>query len=280
MPSLSRIMGNDVPMVANVPVFASATGLLFNGSLLNLITANTATGTYYGITTSADTAQAKKALGPLMCSDSDAFNNKENLGMNAAAFRFGSSGIPNRGVATGYNWMPATINMDQLNYAIWDQTSANVVSANITVSTGTLIIQTALEASIAGGWIFSTDTHATITNTFTGSLRYISSISATTGSCGLTTAMNVSADSNLVVMRPWNHRLLQLDTTARYLMSTSVAGAGISMAIYDNCIQHSQSPLVSLRFHVHDGIDGLAVKSVKLISEVLYLNHAFRSTLA
>lgn len=280
MPYLSRIMGNDVPYVANVPVFASATGLLLNGGLLSLITANTATGTYFGLTTAADTAQAKKALGPLNCSDSDCVASKENNGMNAAAFRFGTSNIPNRGVVTGYNWMPAVINADQLNYAIWDQTSANVVSANITVSTGTLIIQTGLEASIGGSWIFSTDTHATITNTFTGSLRYISSISATTGSCGLTTAMNVSADSNLVVMRPWNHRLTQLDTSGRFLMSTSAAGAGISMAIYDNVIQHSQSPAMSLRFHVHDGIDGLAVKSVKLMSEVLYLNHAFRSTLA
>ncbi len=281
MPSLSRIMGNDVPMVANVPVFASATGLLLNGGLLNLVTGSTATGTFFGITTSADTAQGKRALGPLMINDSDAFQNKENLGMNAAAFRFGTSGIPNRGAVTGYNWMPATINQDQLNYAIWDQTSANVISANITVSTGTVVTITSSEASIAGAWLFSTDTSAAgNTSTFSGSLRYVSLITAGTGTIGLTTAFNASTNSTFVLMRPWNHRLLQLDTTARFLMSTSAAGAGISLAVYDNCIAHSNSPLMSLRFHIHDGIDGLAVKSVKLMSEVLYLNHAFRSTLA
>lgn len=280
MPKLSRIMGNDVPFVANVPVFASATGLLLQNALLNLVTGSTATGTFFGLTTSADTAQGKLALGPLQCSAADAFGNVENNAMNGSSFRIGSNGIPNRGAVTGYNWLPVCINMDQLNYATWDQTSANVIQSNITASTGTLVTITASEASIAGAWLFSTDTTATLTNTFSGSLRYISLITAGTGTIGLTTAMNVSVDSDLVLMRPWNHRLLNLDTTARFLTSTSAAGPATTISILENFIQHSQSAQVPLRFHIHDGIDGLAVKSVKLNSEIFYIQHVFRSTLA
>lgn len=280
MAELSRIMGNDVPYVANVPVFASATGLLLKGGIISLATASTATGTFFALTSAADTAQCKLALGPVLISDSDALQDKENNAMNASAHRVGTNGIPNRGCATGYNWFPAIINSDQISFTTWSQASPNVLQTNITVSTGTLIIQTGLEASIGGAWLFSTDTNATLTNTFSGSLRYVSSISATTGSCGLTTAMNVSTDSDLVVMRPVNHRLTQLDTTGRFLMSTSAAGAGISLHILENYIDHSQAPLTALRFYVHDGLDGLAVKSVKLMSEVMYLGHVYRSTVA
>lgn len=278
MASLSRLLNNDVPFVANVPVFASATGLLIKGGIVSFITANTATGTYFGLTTAATTAQLKFALGPLNMSDAQALASKENLAQSAARFNFGTSGIPNRGAGTGYNWMQVVANHDQLDYILWSQTSANVVSANITASTGTLIVQTGLEASIAGAWLFSTDTHTSITNTFTGSLRYVSSISATTGSCGLTTAMNVSTDSNLVVMRPIGHRLTQLDTSGAFLMSTSVAGAGVCAHIWENFIQHSQSPIVPLRFFEQDGLDGLSVYSVRLMSEIIYLHHTFRNT--
>lgn len=278
MAELSRIMGNDVPFVANVPVFASATGLLLKGAVISLITANTATGTYFGLTSAADTAQAKKALGTLQLSDADALQDKENNAMNAAAHRVTSSG-PIRGAVTGYNWLPALINSDQITFTLWDQTSANVIQSNITASTGTAINITGSEASIAGAWLFSTDTTATLTNTFSGSLRYVSLIGGT-GTVGLTTAMNVSVDSDLVLVRPWNHRLTQLDTTGRFLMSTSAAGAGVSLHIYDNFIDHSQAPMTALRFWVQDGLDGLAVKSVRFYSEVMYLNHVYRSTLA
>ena len=278
MASLSRLVNNDVPFVANVPVFASATGLLVKGGIVSFITANTATGTYFGLTTAADTSQLKFALGPLNMSDVQASKSFENLAMSAARYNLGTSNIPNRGVTGQYNWMQVISNHDQLDYVTWDQTSANVVSANITVSTGTLIIQTALEASIGGAWIFSTDTHASITNTFTGSLRYVNTISATTGSIGLATAMNVSADSNLVVMRPVSHRLTRLDTSGRYFMSTSVAGIGVCAHIWENYINHAQSAIVPLRFWEHDGQDGLSVYSVKLHSEIMYLHHTFRNT--
>lgn len=279
MADLSRVTGNDVPFVANVPVFASATGLLLRGSLLAFVTANTATGTYFGLTTAADTTQLKNILGPLQISDTDATQSKENNGMNAAAFRFGTSNIPNRGAVTGYNWMPAVINADQLNYITWDQTTNNVATG-FTASTGTVVTMTASEASVAGAWLFSGNTGASITNTFTGSLRYVSLITAGTGTLGLTTAMNVSTDSQMVFMRPVSHRLLTIDTSARFLRSTSAAGVGIVLHVYENFIQHSQSPLTALRFWVHDGLDGLAVKSVQLKSEVIYLNHVFRTTAA
>lgn len=278
MASLSRLVNNDVPFVANVPVFASATGLLLKGGVVSYITANTATGTYFGLTTAATTAQLKFALGPLNMSANQAIASKENLSQNAARYNFGTSGIPNRGVTGQYNWMQVVANHDQLDYVVWDQTSANVVTANITASTGTLIVQTALEASIGGAWLFSTDTHASITNTFTGSLRYVNSISATTGSVGLATAMNVSTDSALVVMRPMSHRLTQLDTTGRFFMSTSAAGAGVCAHIWENYIMHAQSPLTPLRFWEHDGVDGLSVYSVQLMSEIIYLHHTFRNT--
>lgn len=278
MASLSKTVNNDVPFIANVPVFASATGLLLKGGIVSYITANTATGTYFGLTTAADTSQLKFALGPLNMSNNDATQSKENLAQSAARFNFGTSGIPNNGVATQYNWMQVIANHDQLNYIAWDQTSANVVSANITASTGTLIVQTALEASIGGAWIFSTDTHSTITNTFTGSLRYVKSISATTGSIGLQTAMNISVDSNLVVMRPMSHRLTRVDTSGRFLMSTSVAGIGVCAHIWENYIMHAQSPLTPLRYWEHDGLDGLSVYSVQLMSEIIYLHHTFRNT--
>lgn len=280
MAELSRIMGNDVPFVANVPVFASATGLLLKGGIVSLVTASTATGTYFGLTSAADTAQAKLALGPLTMSADEAIQSKENNGMNAAAFRFGTSNIPNRGAVTGYNWMSSILNSDQVTFVPWSQASPNVQQANITASTGTVVTITASEASIAGAWLFSTDTNATLTNTFSGSLRYVSLITAGTGTIGLTTAMNVSVDSDLVIMRPVNHRLTQLDTTGRFFMSTSAAGAGISMHILENYIDHSQSPLTALRFWIHDGLDGLAVKTVKMFSEVIYLGHVYRSTVA
>lgn len=280
MAELSRIIGNDVPYVANVPVFASATGLLLKGGIISLVTASTATGTYFGLTSAADTAQAKLALGPVLISDSDALQDKENNAMNASAHRVGTNGIPNRGAVTGYNWFPSILNSDQVNFVTWSQASPNVQQANITASTGTVVTITASEASVAGAWIFSTDTNATLTNTFSGSLRYVSLITAGTGTLGLTTAMNVSVDSDLVIMRPVNHRLTQLDTTGRFFMSTSAAGAGISLHILENYIDHSQAPLTALRFWIHDGLDGLAVKTVKLMSEVIYLGHVYRSTVA
>lgn len=278
MAELSRLMNNDVPFVYNVPVFASATGLLLKGGVVSFITANTATGTYFGLTSAADTAQCKFALGPLNMGDSDAVASKENLGMNAAAYRFGTSNIPNRGAVTGYNWMQAVINHDQIMFTLWSATSANVIQSNITASTGTLVTITGSEASIAGAWLFSTDTTSTLTNTFSGSLRYVGGITAGTGTITLTTAMNVSVDSDLILVRPIGHRLTQLDTTGRFLMSTSAAGAGVTLHVFENFIKHSQSPFSALRFWIHDGIDGLAVKSVQLYSEVLMLHHAFRNS--
>lgn len=278
MASLSRLMNNDVPYVANVPVFASATGLLLKGGILSYVTANTATGTYFGLTSAADTAQCKFALGPLNMGDTDAVQSKENNGMNAAAFRFGTSNIPNRGAVTGYNWMNAVINHDQIVFVPWSQTSVNVIQSNITASTGTLVTITGSEASIAGAWLFSTDTTATLTNTFSGSLRYVSLITAGTGTIGLTTAMNLSVDSDLVLLRPQGHRLTQLDTTGRFLMSTSAAGAGVALHVFDDFISHAQSPTMALRFWKHDGLDGLSVKSVQLFSEVIFLSHVFRNS--
>lgn len=278
MASLSRLVNNDVPFVANVPVFATATGLLLKGGIVSFITANTATGTYFGLTTAADTTQLRFALGPLNMSGAQAIASKENLAQSAARYNFGTSGIPNRGVTGQYNWMQVVANHDQLDYITWNQTSAGCVSANITASTGTLIVQTGLEASIGGAWIFSTDTHATITNTFTGSLRYVNTISATTGSVGLATAMNVSTDSNLVVMRPMGHRFTTLDTTGRFLNGTSTAGVGVSAHIWENYIMHAQSPLTPLRFWNHDGLDGLSVYSVQLMAEIIYLHHTFRNS--
>lgn len=281
MAEFSRTLNpNNVPFVSNVPVFASATGLLLKGGVISLVTASTATGTYFGLTSAADTAQCKLALGPLTASASEATQSVENNGMNASAFRIASTGIPNRGAVTGYNWLPAILNSDQINFVLWSQTSVNVQQANITASTGTVVTITGSEASIAGAWLFSTDTTATLTNTYSGSLRYVSLITAGTGTIGLTTAMNVSTDSDLVLMRPVNHRLTQFDTTGRFLMTTSAAGAGISAHILENYIDHSQSPLTALRFWIHDGLDGLAVKSVKLYSEVIYLGHVYRSTVA
>jgi len=279
MAELSRIMSNDVPFTANVPVFASATGLLLKGSVVSLITANTGTGTYFGLTSAADTAQAKKALGPLLISDAFASADKENNAQNSTAHRMGTSGIPNRGALTGYNWLPSCINSDQLNFILYDATTVNVCTG-VSASTGTAVTVTAAEASVAGAWIFSTDSAASIVNTYTGSLRYVSAISAATGTFGLTTAMNVSTDSALLVIRPVNHRLTQLDTTGRFLMSTSAAGAGVSLHIYENYINHANAPMTALRFWVHDGLDGLNVKSARFYAEVMYLNHVYRSTLA
>lgn len=279
MAFFTRTMNNDVPFVANVPVFASATGLLLKGGILSRITANTATGTYFGLTTAADTAQCKFALGPLMMSDSDGVQSKENNAMNAAAFRFGTSNIPNRGAVTGYNWMNAVINHDQFNIIAYDQVLvANLMSANISVTTGTVVTVTGSEASVAGAWLFSTDTSAAATtNTFSGQLRYVSLIGGT-GTLGLTTAMNASADSQFVFMRPISHRFTQLDTTGRFLMSTSAAGAGVTLHVYENYISHSQSSPSALRFWIQDGLNGLAVKTVQMYSEVLFLHHAFRQT--
>lgn len=276
MPSLSRVVGNDVPFVANVPVFASASGLLLKECVIQLISVGTATGTCFALSTAADTAQAKYALGPLNMSDSDAVNDKENNSMNADAHRFASTGIPNRGSVTGWNWMEAIVNSDQINYSLWDQTSANVMQTNITASTGTVVTITNVEASVAGAWLFSTDTNSTLTNTFSGSLRY-NRMSATTV-LNLVTAMNVSTDSDLVLVRPINGKLTQFDTSARYLQSTSAAGAGVSVQITENFITHAQSPLTALRFWIHDGLDGLGVKSVRLYSEIMYLNHVYRTT--
>lgn len=271
---LNRLITGSEPFVTNVPVFSSATGLLLRGAVLGRTPSSGASSGVYVLTVPSTTAAMKDVIGVLNESIAVLVKSRENSAMNASGFHIDTSdNIPNAGVAAGSDWAPCVINPDQMLFALWDQTSANVIQASITASTGVTVTITSLEDDIDGAWIFSTDTTAALTNTYSGSLRYATASAASV--LTLNTAMNVSTDSDLVVVRPITHRLLQADTNSVYMRSTVAAGLCVAMHNHDNLIVHDQAPLHPLRFWVDDGLNGL--KGVRLYSTIVFLKHAYRA---
>src|SRR3990167_4007177 len=125
---LSRLLGGGCAFQTNISVFASATGLLLSGAMLGRTPSSGASSGVWVITVPSTTAANKDAIGCLAISDAFAVANKENLANNASGFHIDTSdNIPNRGTAAGYDYLPAVINPDAVYYALYDQTSANVV---------------------------------------------------------------------------------------------------------------------------------------------------------
>jgi len=273
---LSRLMHDGAPFRTNIPVYASAANLLLRGCALGRTPSSGASATVWVLTVPSTTASNKDAIGILQAGQPEAIQSKENMAQNASAFRIDTSdNIPNRLPLAGNDWLPAIINPEAIYAAVWDQTSANIAQADITASTGLTLTVASLEDDIDGSWVFSTDSNASATVTFSGSLRYATASAASV--LTLATAMNVSVDSDLVVLRPWNHRLTQLDSSDRYMRSTIAAGVGTVLHIHDNFIRHAGAPDHPLRQHVDDGLNGLNVKTTVLYSEVVLLDHAYRA---
>lgn len=283
---LSRLLSGNTPFVTNVPVYLATT---VDGLKRGAVICSGATGSTRGFTLSVatTTAACKDVQGVLQASASFAYETQKEgtNGLYANSFRVESDLICDRGAVGGNNWLPACINPDALYFAWYSTTQAaatagDTITQSITASTGTSVTIASLDQDQIGAWIFSHSANSVGTPTYSGSIRYITTATAT-GVCGLATAMNLSTDSSLVLMDPAGIIRSIVNSTGQHLRSQGGAGLKVAQGIYikDNYGAWDNAPMHPLRKWMDDGLDSLT--GVKLYSEVYLIDwYAFNESIA
>lgn len=282
---LSRLITGNCPFQTNVPVYLATTvGGLRKGAVI----CAGATGATAGLTLSVttNTSACKQAVGVLAEGASFAYaaSHESTNGKDASSFRIQADLITDRGGLGGNDWLPAIINPDALYFAWYSTTQAaatasDTIVEDITASTGTAITVASLYQDKVGGWLFSHTSNSAGAVTYSGQLRHIS-VSIATGSIGLTTAMNISTDSSLVMMSPPQGRQTIVNSTGQHIRSASAASGGLAQGLYtwDNFISHDGAPMHPLRSWVDDGLNGLT--GVKMYGEMYLYFHTLNQTTA
>jgi hypothetical protein len=281
---LSHLQQGRTPFVTNVQVYAASA--VDDGAMM--VVGNTGSAlTNIGatITVSTSSTVANSVVGITQVSSATGSASKENLGTNSHAFRIDTDGIPNRGTATGGDWLPLCISPDAVYYGRYSQTTgAGTASDNIigfTASTGLLVTAGTVgsQAHKTGAWCYSVGTVSGGAATYSGSLRYITNSSSTVDFVILT-AMNISTDSELVLTNSPLFNSVMFTSGASLLRSRCSAGAatatrndGAQIRALDVVGQWDSSPFHRLRYHVDDGLDGLA--GVQLYDELIFTDSIF-----
>lgn len=267
---LSRLEGGGTPFETNIAVAAAAT--IVQGVMLHYsATSTTSCGAVPSLTATSTTGYGTNAIGVTQIGTAAATADIHNVnGIGITRFNIGSDGIPNESVLVGSDWIPTLINIDARYYCSFSTATGvhAAASTGITASTGTVVTIVGLgdpgiPGKSPGGWIMDGGnvalSSAAGTPTYNGQLRAVTA-SGASSILSITTAMNVSTDSNLVFTNPIGYKgtIFSANGQLRATIGSSTAGALIQgYIIVDSLVRHDAAPMHSLRFWQDNGLNGL-----------------------
>jgi len=181
-------------------------------------------------------------------------------------------------IATGNRYGKVIINPLAVYLTEWDQGSASYCTA-AACTASTTYTQT-VEQYCEGSWLYVVPgvTSSVVANQ--GQLRYVS-VSTSTTSYTLLTAMTTTAAEKLIHIEPINHRLVGLsaasagtvnNVTKLSNLTSMSAPATVKLHIIENYVGGSTKPLEPLRQQSHDGITDI---TLKFYSDIVQINHAY-----
>lgn len=277
---LSRLQGGGTPLIMNIATQSAAT--VRAGVILTM---NAVTTTAYGatVTIGSTSACGAGALGVTQVSTAQASADVHNVsGPGYTRFNIDTDGIPNAAAASGGNFVPTLVNTDAMYFVSYSTSTAaqNAINIGITATTTTNVTLTSAgDHQRTGSWLMDGGNVALSsaggTPTYNGQLRFCT-LAAASDSIGLTTAMNVSTDSNLVWAGPANTKLINLnpggDLAGSIISGTTIGKTAGNLLIVENYVSHSAAPMHPLRFWQDNGLNGLTQNV--LYSEVALAGHA------
>ena len=290
---LSKVLYGQSSYVTNVRVFSS--GQLYEGALMMRAASAWTSGApndgsqYYFVVAALDTSSAARdTIGALQTSSLKAVDLKENLSaVGYDRYNIGADYFADALISVGGNYLPVEIAPDALYMAEYLQAAdkasgANVISANISASTGTTVTITTLQDHLDGGFLFSTDLTSSVAYE-PGQFRIIT-VSAGTGSCTIDSAMKVSTTTDFILGLPPMCSRVGLSDDGVGLCSLTDktaddASEGLcqGLLIFENYISHQSSGgLVPVRYWEHRGMDG--IDGLKAYAEVFLTDHILGRT--
>lgn len=278
---LAHLMEGRTPLVTNVYVYSAAT-VLDGACLIAGASAGSAVTNIGAIMATVVTTSATNDafVGITQVSSAMGSASKENLGMNAAAHRIDTDGIPDRSTTTGGDFMPLCISPEAVYYGTFTSaTGAAAASYNVMNFTGSATTNDDLDpwGSIIGRkncWLFSLATVSGGAATYSGQLRYVTN-SVATDSSTKSTAMVTSTDTECITTyQPlWMGGIT--NAAGNMLGSVALAGSataamreGAQIISLDALISHDQAPTHRLRYHIDDGLNALT--GVKVMQEIIF----------
>lgn len=157
--------------------------------------------------------------------------------------------------STGYAYAKCIINPDATYLALISQATGDIITANISASTGTTLTITSLEDDIDAGWVYVTDNLGA--NTGAGQLRYLNASAA--GSCTLDSAATIGTDSDIIKIPPTWHKLIDANDPFTHMESAAAAGAAVRVTNIENYAEKAGrfKGLEPLRRSRHRGLNNL-----------------------
>jgi hypothetical protein len=177
-------------------------------------------------------------------------------------------------VATGCRYGVAIINPFAVYLMEYDQSALAVATAAADSAT-TTYTQT-VEQYMDGGWLYLANGSTTADD---GQLRYIS-VSTSTTSYTLLTAMTSTSSDKIISIYPVNHAITGVSAagsaTLLSRLTSMSAGSGVSHLIMENYIESGYDrPMERLRQPIHDGIQDAGAK---FYADVLQIDHIYNQS--
>lgn len=135
--------------------------------------------------------------------------------------------------SSGYAYAKCILNPDATYLAEVSQRSGDIITANISASTGTTLTITSLEDDIDAGWVYVTDNLGSCTGA--GQLRYLTASAA--GSCTLAAAATIGTDSDIIKIPPTWHKLIDANSPFTHIESAAAAGAAARVTNIENYVE-------------------------------------------
>lgn len=180
--------------------------------------------------------------------------------------------------STGYAYAKCIVSPDALYLAEVSQRSGDIITANITASTGTTLTITSLEDDIDAGWVYVTDNLGTCTGA--GQLRYLTASAA--GSATLSSAATIGTDSDIIKIPPTFHKLIDANVPFTHIESAAAAGAAVKVVNIENYIEKRGrfNGREAMRYSKHRNLSNLneGSKNPTFSCELAMIDHAFIET--
>ena len=181
-------------------------------------------------------------------------------------------------IATGNRYGKVIVNPYAVYLTELDLSSASYCTA--AADSGTTTYTQTVEQYNEGSWIYVVPgvTGSVVGNQ--GQLRYVS-VSTSTTSYTLLTAMTTTTAEKIVSIKPINHRLVGLSAASAGVVNnvtklsnlTSMAAqATVNLHVIENYVGGPNKPLEPMRQQTHDGIQDT---TLKFYSDIIQLDHCY-----
>lgn len=251
------LVPGDEPIIRDLPVYSSTS--IANGALLML-----------GKTDPDSNADQSISFIPAYATSSSA-TCVDTVGiLQDSTYASVSPGNVYASNANGAKYGKVIINPLAVYLAEWLSDTGNDLAA--VTSSGTSLNFTTSEDDIDGGWVFFTK-NATASNKNT--LRFITASAA--NSLTMDSALPAAATSSdtVIIVRPQNHRTLDLDAGSVGIATGTVTGASTRIHIAENYIQSDAISFQPLRVVSHKGKNSVA--GGRFFSDLIQLDHVYNN---